>query len=206
MYEGVLILNGRIRKIIYINIWTLDEQTNNIGTTGWLVPLFITHSSVCSSDALTCRVRRHRFFNVSPETSYAWPLATSSTVPARRRRLDVVVQHPRPELCALVGVGVSAISIASTCSCLFAPKIGRSHPTGQTCGPHRSDRCGQSPRNPIWTSPLDRSRRVDQNPYVERPNRSPDEGDMTSPRSTRRTHRSDRCLPDSEPYWGVLID
>jgi hypothetical protein len=25
---------------------------------------------------------------------------------------------------------------------LFAPKIGRYHPTGQTCGSHRSDRCG----------------------------------------------------------------
>jgi hypothetical protein len=25
---------------------------------------------------------------------------------------------------------------------LFAPKIGRYHPTSQTCGSHRSDRCG----------------------------------------------------------------
>jgi hypothetical protein len=66
-----------------------------------------------------------------------------------------------------------------------------SHSTGQTCGPHQSDRCGQSPQNPIWTSPLDRSHRVDQNTYVERPNRSPDEGDMTTPSSTRRMHRSD---------------
>jgi hypothetical protein len=82
---------------------------------------------------------------------------------------------------------------------MFAPKIGRSRPTGQTYGPHQSDWCSQSPPNPIWTSPLDRSHRVYQNPYVERPNRSLDEGDMTSPRSTRRVHRSDRCLPDSEP-------
>jgi hypothetical protein len=82
---------------------------------------------------------------------------------------------------------------------MFAPKIGRSHPTGQTCGPHQSDRCGQSSRNPIWTSPLDRSRRVDQNPYVKRPNRSRDEGDMTSPRSTRRTHRSDQCPSPVRP-------
>jgi hypothetical protein len=68
---------------------------------------------------------------------------------------------------------------------LFVPKIGRSHPTGQTYGRHQWDRCGPSPRNPIWTSPLDTYCRVDQNPYMERPNRSPDEGDMTSPRSTR---------------------
>jgi hypothetical protein len=74
---------------------------------------------------------------------------------------------------------------------MFAPKIGRPHPTCQTCGPHQSDRCVQSPLNPILTSPLDRCHRVDQNLYVERPNRSPDEGDMTSPRSTRRVHRSD---------------
>jgi hypothetical protein len=82
---------------------------------------------------------------------------------------------------------------------VFAPKIGRSHPTGQTCGSHRSDWCGQSPRNPMWTSPLDRSRRVDQNTYVERPNRSPDERDMTSPRFTRRMHRSDRCPSPVRP-------
>jgi hypothetical protein len=82
---------------------------------------------------------------------------------------------------------------------LFASKFGRSHSTDQTCGPHRSDRCGQSPRNPIWISPLDRSHRVDQNPYVELPNRSPDEGDMTSPRSTRRVHQSDRCPSPVRP-------
>jgi hypothetical protein len=39
--------------------------------------------------------------------------------------------------------------------------------------------------NTIWTSPLDRSRRVDQDSYVERPTRSPDEGDMTYTRSAR---------------------
>jgi hypothetical protein len=54
---------------------------------------------------------------------------------------------------------------------MFALKIGMSHPTGQTCGPHRSCRCGQSSRNPIWTSQLDSSPRVDQTPYVERLNR-----------------------------------
>jgi hypothetical protein len=64
---------------------------------------------------------------------------------------------------------------------------------------HRSDRCGQCPQNIIWISPIDRSRQVDQNPYVERPNRSTDEGDMTSPRSTRRAHRSDRCPSPVRP-------
>jgi hypothetical protein len=76
---------------------------------------------------------------------------------------------------------------------MFAPKIGTSSLTGQTCGSHWSDRCGQRPLNTIWTSPLDRSRRVDQDSYVERPNWSPDEGDMTYIRFARRVHRSDRC-------------
>jgi hypothetical protein len=76
---------------------------------------------------------------------------------------------------------------------MFAPKIGRSCVTGHTCGSHRSDLCGQRPRNTTWTSPLERSRRVDQDSYVECPNRSPDEGDMTYTRSARRVHRSDRC-------------
>jgi hypothetical protein len=76
---------------------------------------------------------------------------------------------------------------------MFAPKIGTSCLTGQTCGSHRSDRCGQRPRNTIWASPSDRSRRVDQDSYVEHPNWSPDEGDMTYTRSARRVHRSDRC-------------
>jgi hypothetical protein len=78
---------------------------------------------------------------------------------------------------------------------MFAPKIGRSSLTGQTCGSHRSDRCVQCPPNTIWTSPLNRSRSVDQDSYVEHPNRSPDEGDMTSARSARRVHRSDRSPP-----------
>jgi hypothetical protein len=39
---------------------------------------------------------------------------------------------------------------------------------------------------------LDRSRRVDQDPYIERPIQSPDERDMTSARSGRRTGRLDR--------------
>jgi hypothetical protein len=76
---------------------------------------------------------------------------------------------------------------------MFAPKIGRSHPTSQTSRPHQSDRYGKTPLNPIWTSPLDRSHQVYQNPYVERPNQSPGEGDMTSPRSTRQVYQSDWC-------------
>jgi hypothetical protein len=41
------------------------------------------------------------------------------------------------------------------------------------------------PQKVIWTSPLDRSHRVDQDPYIERPIRSPDERNMTFRRSTR---------------------
>jgi hypothetical protein len=51
----------------------------------------------------------------------------------------------------------------------------------------RLDRHRQSPQKVIWTSPLDRSRRVDQDPYIERPIRSPDKRDMASGRSGRRT-------------------
>jgi hypothetical protein len=40
-----------------------------------------------------------------------------------------------------------------------------------------------------------KSRREDQDSYVELPNRSMDEGDMTYTRSAHRVHRSDRCPP-----------
>jgi hypothetical protein len=71
--------------------------------------------------------------------------------------------------------------------CLLTPKIGR---FGQT----RLD----GPTNPvrlpwtrslkgIWTSPLDSSRRVDQDPYIECPIWIPSERDMASGRSGRRT-------------------
>jgi hypothetical protein len=43
----------------------------------------------------------------------------------------------------------------------------------------------------IWISTLDRSRRVDQDPYIERPIRSPDERDMASGRSGRCIGRLD---------------
>jgi hypothetical protein len=72
------------------------------------------------------------------------------------------------------------------------PKIGRSGVTGQTCGSHRSNWCGQSPPNVIWVLPLDSSRRVDQDSYVERPNQSPYKGDMTCANSTCHVDRSDR--------------
>jgi hypothetical protein len=49
------------------------------------------------------------------------------------------------------------------------------------------DRPGQVAQKVIWTPSLDSSRRVDQYPYIERPIRSPDERDMASGRSARRT-------------------
>jgi hypothetical protein len=54
-------------------------------------------------------------------------------------------------------------------------------------------------QNKIWTSPLDMSRRVDQDSFVERQNRSPDEGDMSytnlHAKSTGAPDRSGRCSP-----------
>jgi hypothetical protein len=47
------------------------------------------------------------------------------------------------------------------------------------------DRPSQSPQKVIWASPLNRSRRVDQDTYIERSIRSPDERDMASVRSPR---------------------
>jgi hypothetical protein len=69
---------------------------------------------------------------------------------------------------------------------LLTPKIGKIMQAGLTVGLTRSDRLGQSPQKENWTSPLDRTRRVDQDSYIERLNRSSDEGDMTSGRSARR--------------------
>jgi hypothetical protein len=50
------------------------------------------------------------------------------------------------------------------------------------------DRPGKVSQKVIWTPPLDSSCRVDQDPYIERLIRSPDERDMASGRSARRTH------------------
>jgi hypothetical protein len=69
---------------------------------------------------------------------------------------------------------------------MLTPKIGKITQAGLTRSLTRLDRLGPSPQKSIWTSPLDRTRRVDQDSYIERPNRSPDEGDMTSGRSARR--------------------
>jgi hypothetical protein len=63
-------------------------------------------------------------------------------------------------------------------NCSYPKWVGLVRPV-RPVGSHWSDRCGQSPQNTIWTSPLYRSRRVDQDSCVERPNQSPDEGDMT---------------------------
>jgi hypothetical protein len=57
---------------------------------------------------------------------------------------------------------------------------------GLTGGLTQSDRLGQCPQKAIWNSPLDRTRRVDQDSYIEHPNRSPNEGDMASGRCARR--------------------
>jgi hypothetical protein len=51
----------------------------------------------------------------------------------------------------------------------------------------RLDRPGKVTQKVIWTPPLDSSRQVDQDPYIERPIRSSDERDMTSGRSASRT-------------------
>jgi hypothetical protein len=48
-------------------------------------------------------------------------------------------------------------------------------------------RPGQVAKKVIWTPPLDSSHRVDQDPYIECPIRSPNERDMASGRSARRT-------------------
>jgi hypothetical protein len=49
------------------------------------------------------------------------------------------------------------------------------------------DRLGKVAQKVTWTPPLDSSHRVDQDPYIERPIRSPVERNMAFGRSTRRT-------------------
>jgi hypothetical protein len=66
---------------------------------------------------------------------------------------------------------------------MLTPKNGRSGLTRLDHPVPWLDRPIQSPQKVIWTSPLDRSRRVDQDPYIEHPFRGPDEGDMASGRS-----------------------
>jgi hypothetical protein len=51
----------------------------------------------------------------------------------------------------------------------------------------RLDLPGKVSKKVIWTPTLDSSRRVDQDPYIERPIRSLDGKDMASGISARRT-------------------
>jgi hypothetical protein len=63
---------------------------------------------------------------------------------------------------------------------MLTPKFGR---YGRTW----LDRLGKVAQKVIWTPPIDGSRRVDQDPYIEHPIQSSDERDMASGRSARRT-------------------
>jgi hypothetical protein len=69
---------------------------------------------------------------------------------------------------------------------MFTPKNGRSGLTLLDRPSSRLDRPSESSQKVIWTSPLDRYRRISRDPYIERPIRSPDERDMTSRRSPRQ--------------------
>jgi hypothetical protein len=51
----------------------------------------------------------------------------------------------------------------------------------------RLDRPRKVSQKVIWTPPLDSSRRVDKDPYIEHPIQSPDERDMACGRSARQT-------------------
>jgi hypothetical protein len=68
---------------------------------------------------------------------------------------------------------------------VLTPKNGRSGLTRLDHPVPRLDHPRQSPQKVIWTSPLDKSRRADQDPYIERPIRSPNERNMASRRSPR---------------------
>ena len=61
----------------------------------------------------------------------------------------------------------------------FLDNLGRA---GQTSPLNRSDRSRHVCQIANWTAPLRRSRRDDQNAYIESPIRSPDEGVMPSGR------------------------
>ena len=78
-------------------------------------------------------------------------------------------------------------------------KIGTARGTGQTSCPNWSDWSGQLVQNAKWTLPLDSSRRVDQDSYVERLIWSPDERDVASGRSAPRADRSDRLTGAVRP-------
>jgi hypothetical protein len=81
---------------------------------------------------------------------------------------------------------------------MLTPKNGRSGITRLDRPLPQLDRPSQSPQKVIWTSPLDRSRRVDQDQYIEHPIRSPDERNMASGRST--------CHPGGETRGSRQFD
>jgi hypothetical protein len=86
-------------------------------------------------------------------------------------------------------------SVTSTLELSFSTQFTKKHRAyvdtkKWRSGLTRLDRPSQSPQKVIWASPLDRSRRVDQDSYIERPIRSPDERDMAFGRSPR--HRGGR--------------
>jgi hypothetical protein len=70
----------------------------------------------------------------------------------------------------------------------LTPKIGKITQASLSGGLTRSDHLSQSSQKAIWTSPMDRTRRVDQDSYIEHPNHSTNEGDMASGRSACRAH------------------
>jgi hypothetical protein len=63
---------------------------------------------------------------------------------------------------------------------MLTPEFGRSRRTWL-------DRHGKVAQKVFWTPALDSSHRVDHNPDIERPIRSPDEKDMASGGSARWT-------------------
>src|SRR5689334_23222478 len=69
---------------------------------------------------------------------------------------------------------------------MLTTKIGRSTTDGQTACQTRSVRLYESPKNANWTCPMDCSRGVDQNSYIERPIWSSDERAMVFRRSAPR--------------------
>ena len=67
---------------------------------------------------------------------------------------------------------------------------------------NRLDRSGQSSQNAKWTSPLHRSRRDDQNAYVEHSIWTSDERDMASGISAPRADQFTRAV---RPVLGCVI-
>jgi hypothetical protein len=83
-------------------------------------------------------------------------------------RITLRTKWPVESVASTLELFFSTQALLKTGGHMLTPKNGRSRLT-------RLDRPSQSPQKVIWTSPLDKSRRVDQDPYIERPIRSPDE-------------------------------